>query len=69
MNVYDTPLLVINTADDPIVPTAESILLSQASSQGKLMLFDDHKGHCISRSTGNPPTIKWLSYHMRLENN
>ena len=63
-NNYDTPLLVINTSNDPIVPSVESMWVAQASTQGKLVLFDDHAGHCVSNVVDSKTSIEWMSQYM-----
>ena len=62
----NTPLLTINTYADPIVPAIESQLVTDASVQGKLMIYDDYEGHCVSRAE-IPVIMEWLSYHLKLE--
>jgi esterase FrsA len=64
-NVSNTPLLTINTHADPLVPHAESVLVTAASVQGKLMIYDEYDGHCVSREE-IPVIMKWLSYHLKL---
>ncbi len=64
-NITATPLLTINTHSDPLVPLSESQLVTDASSQGKLMIFDEYEGHCVSREE-IPTIMKWLSYHLGL---
>ncbi|HIG44166.1 MAG TPA: alpha/beta hydrolase [Gammaproteobacteria bacterium] len=63
-NITETPLLVINTSNDPIVPQAESMWVAQASSRGQLELFDDHAGHCVSNVVDTATSIKWMSQYM-----
>jgi len=65
-NVTNTPLLTINTHSDPLVPPSESQLVTDASVQGKLMIYDNYGGHCVSRAEA-PMIIEWLSYHLKLE--
>ncbi|MBE9523042.1 MAG: alpha/beta hydrolase, partial [Proteobacteria bacterium] len=65
-NVTNTPLLTINTHSDPLVPLSESQLVTDASVQGKLMIYDDYGGHCVSRAE-IPMIMEWLSYHLKLE--
>jgi predicted esterase len=65
-NVTNTPLLTINTHADPLVPPVESQLVTDASVQGKLMIYDDYEGHCVSRAE-IPVIMEWLSYHLKLE--
>ena len=65
-NVTNTPLLTINTHADLLVPLSESQLVTDASVQGKLMIYDDYAGHCVSRSE-IPAIMEWLSYHLKLE--
>jgi esterase FrsA len=65
MNVTNTPILTINTHADPLVPLSESQLVTDASVQGKLMIYDDYDGHCVSRSE-IPVIMEWLSYHLKL---
>ncbi len=40
--------------------------LSDASVQGKLMIYDNYEGHCVSRAEV-PIIMEWLSYHLNLE--
>jgi len=65
-NVTNTPLLTINTHFDPLVPLAESQWVTDASVQGKLMIYDEYEGHCVSRAE-IPVIMGWLSYHLKLE--
>ena len=65
-NVTDTPILTINTHSDPLVPLIESQMVTDASVQGKLMIYDNYEGHCVSRSE-IPVMMEWLSYHLKLE--
>jgi len=65
-NVTNTPILTINTHSDPLVPLSESQLVTDASVQGKLMIYDTYEGHCVSRSE-IPVIMQWLSYHLKLE--
>jgi len=65
-NVTNTPILTINTHADPLVPLLESQLVTDASVQGKLMIYDDYEGHCVSRRE-IPVIMEWLSYHLKLE--
>ncbi len=65
-NVTDTPLLTINTHSDPLVPFSESQLVTDASVQGKLMIYDEYEGHCVSRAE-IPMIMQWLSYHLKLK--
>jgi len=65
-NVTNTPLLTINTHSDPLVPLSESQLVTDASVQGKLMIYDEYEGHCVSRAE-IPMIMQWLSYHLKLE--
>ena len=65
-NVTNTPLLTINTHADPLVPAAESQLVTDASVQGKLMIYDEYEGHCVSRAE-IPTIMQWLSYHLKLK--
>jgi len=58
-NVSSTPILTINTHSDPLVLLLESQLVTDASVQGKLMIYDDYEGHCVSRSE-IPIIMKWL---------
>lgn len=62
-NITNTPILVINTHADPLVPDEESRLAADASVQGKLMIIDDYQGHCVSRAEF-PLVLEWLSYHL-----
>ncbi|TQV78169.1 alpha/beta hydrolase [Exilibacterium tricleocarpae] len=64
-NVTNTPILTINTHADPLVPHGESQLVTDASVQGKLMIYDNYEGHCVSRAE-IPMIMEWLSYHLRL---
>jgi len=64
-NVTNTPLLTINTHSDPLVPLSESQLVTDASVQGKLMIYDNYEGHCVSRAE-IPVILEWLSYHLKL---
>jgi len=65
-NVTNTPILTINTHFDPLVPLSESQLVTDASVQGKLMIYTEYGGHCVSRDE-IPTIIEWLSYHLKLE--
>jgi len=65
-NVTNTPILTINTHSDPLVPLSESQLVTDASVQGKLMIYDEYEGHCVSRAE-IPAIMEWLSYHLKLE--
>jgi len=65
-NVTNTPILTINTHADPLVPLSESQLVTDASVQGKLMIYDEYEGHCVSRSE-IPMIMQWLSYHLKLD--
>jgi len=65
-NVTNTPLLTINTHCDPLVPFSESQLVTDASVQGKLMIYDEYGGHCVSRAE-IPMIMQWLSYHLKLK--
>jgi len=65
MNVTNTPLLTINTHSDPLVPYSESLMVTNASIQGKLMIYDEYEGHCVSRAE-IPTIMQWLSYHLKL---
>jgi len=65
-NMTNTPILTINTHSDPLVPLSESQLVTDASVQGKLMIYDEYEGHCVSRAE-IPTIMKWLSYHLKLE--
>ena len=64
-NVTDTPLLTINTHSDPLVPLSESQLVTDVSVHGKLMIYDEYEGHCVSRAE-IPVILGWLSYHLKL---
>ena len=65
-NVTDTPLLTINTHSDPLVPLSESQLVTDVSVQGKLMIYAEYEGHCVSRAE-IPTIMQWLSYHLQLK--
>ena len=63
--VTDVPILSINTHADPLVPQSESLLVTDASKHGTLMLFGEHDGHCVARTVGNGPIIDWLTDQLR----
>lgn len=65
-NVTDTPILSVNTYSDPLVPHIESQMVTDASTQGKLLIYDNYEGHCVSRSE-LPVIMDWLSHHLRLK--
>lgn len=65
-NITTTPILVVNTHSDPLVPYEESLLAADASVQGKLMIIDDYGGHCVSREE-YPLILEWLSYHLQVD--
>ncbi|MBT4521761.1 MAG: alpha/beta hydrolase [Halieaceae bacterium] len=65
-NVTNTPLLTINTHADPLVPPIESQMVTDASVQGKLMIYEEYDGHCVSRAEV-PAILEWLAYHLELE--
>jgi hypothetical protein len=65
-NVTNTPILTINTYADPLVPFSESQLVTDASVQGRLMIYDDYGGHCVSRAE-IPVIMEWLAYHLKLD--
>ncbi len=58
------PLLTINTQSDPLVPVRDSVLATQASRRGTLMLFGDHPGHCVSRELEVPAVLAWLKPYL-----
>ncbi len=59
--VTQVPLLTVNTHVDPLVPMAESLMATDASLRGTLMLFGEHEGHCVSRSLAVDEVIDWLA--------
>ncbi|RLA05261.1 MAG: hypothetical protein DRQ47_01670 [Gammaproteobacteria bacterium] len=64
-NVTNTPILTINTHADPLVPLIESQLVTDASTHGKLMIYDNYEGHCVSRKE-TVVIINWLSKYLKL---
>ena len=58
--VTDVPILSVNTHADPLVPQSDSLLATDASKYGTLMLFGHHEGHCVARTVANDPIIDWL---------
>ena len=63
--VTDVPILSVNTHVDPLVPQTDSLMATDASKHGTLMLFGEHDGHCVARTVGNPAILEWLSAQMR----
>ncbi|HIG60098.1 MAG TPA: alpha/beta hydrolase [Gammaproteobacteria bacterium] len=65
-NITNTPILTINTHSDPLVPQVESQMATDVSVQGRLMIYSDYGGHCVSRSE-IPVIMEWLAYHLKLD--
>ena len=65
-NITNTPLLTINTHADPLVPAIESQMATDASVQGKQMIYSGYGGHCVDRAA-MPTVIEWLAYHLKLD--
>jgi esterase FrsA len=65
-NMTNTPILTINTFADPLVPPFESQMVTDASVQGRLMIYTEYGGHCVSRAEV-PVIMEWLAYHLKLE--
>lgn len=40
-------------------------MVTDASVQGRLMIYDEYGGHCVSRAEV-PVIMEWLSYHLKL---
>ncbi len=61
------PILSINTWEDPIVPTSDSLLATEVSRRPTLALFGDHPGHCASRHLEMPYVLNWLGPYLWAE--
>jgi hypothetical protein len=63
--VTDVPILSVNTHADPLVPQSDSLMATDASKHGTLMLFGEHDGHCVSRTVAGGPILNWLADQLR----
>jgi hypothetical protein len=63
--VTDVPILSVNTHADPLVPQSDSLMATDASKHGTLMLFGEHDGHCVARTVANGPILEWLADRLR----
>ena len=62
--MIDTPLLAINTNDDPVAPVEEmDRLLARASNSERVVL--DIAGHCPPDYIREPLVAAWIRRHLR----
>ncbi len=59
--VTEVPILTTNTHVDQLVPLSESLMVTDASRRGTLMLFGEHEGHCVDQKLEVPVVVGWLA--------
>ncbi|NOX51884.1 MAG: alpha/beta hydrolase [Gammaproteobacteria bacterium] len=59
--VTEVPILTTNTHVDQLVPLSESLMVTDASRRGTLILFGEHEGHCVDQKLEVPVVVGWLA--------